>query len=73
MNTLLHSFELNLILTVVCKAARFNDQLPLLAFYRALIYHRSGIKAYDSEKEASERCVEEIHYVIENRELLGLG
>jgi hypothetical protein len=40
MNTLLHSLELNLALTLLCKLLRLKDNLPLLAFYRALIYLR---------------------------------
>jgi hypothetical protein len=64
MNTLLHCFELNLVLTVICKAFKMKDQLPLLAFYRALIYHRQRYVARDSSKSSHERCLEELHFVI---------
>lgn len=40
MNSLLWSFELNLILTMICKAFKQKDKLVVLAFYRALIYLR---------------------------------
>jgi hypothetical protein len=40
MNTLLHSLEINLALTIICKLLRLKEHLPLLAFYRALIYLR---------------------------------
>lgn len=73
MNTLLHCFELNLVLTVICKAFKMKDQLPLLAFYRALIYHRQRYVARDSSKSSHERCLEELHFVIQNRDRLALG
>jgi hypothetical protein len=52
MNSLLHSFEMNLLLTLVCKAFKTTNQLPLLAFYRAIIYHKQGYTAFDSDKSA---------------------
>jgi len=38
MNTLLLQFELNLALTLICKALKLKEHLPMLAFYRALCY-----------------------------------
>jgi hypothetical protein len=60
MNTLLWSFELNIILTVICKAFKMKDSLVLLAFYRAILFLRLGIRATDSDKEAHERAIEEL-------------
>jgi hypothetical protein len=60
MNTLLHSLELNLALTLLCKLLRLKQHLPLLAFYRALIYIRQGVASAGSSKNSHEWCLEEI-------------
>lgn len=38
MNTLMMDFEMNLVLTLICKALKLKEHLPMLAFYRSMIY-----------------------------------
>lgn len=73
MNTLLLDFEMNLVLTLICKALKLKEHLPMLAFYRAMIYLSQGIQAHDSDKQAHERALEDLQYAISARDRLNLG
>jgi len=62
MNTVLHSFELNLALTLLCKifGNKLKDNLPLLSFYRAMIYLKQQINISNQSKSTFEWCLEDV-------------
>jgi len=68
MNTLLVDFELNVILTLLTKmTTKSRSNLVVFAFFRALIYNQSNSQLLN------ERCLEELQFVIQNREKLPIA